>query len=68
MTRLMFKAIEKIETLSAEIQDEIAEQLRENLENELAWQKTLAKPQPNLRKLAKQAVRAVNEGKTKRIG
>ncbi len=68
MTRLMSKAIEKIETLSAEIQDEIAEQLLENLENELAWQKTLAKPQPNLRKLAEQAARAVNEGKTKRIG
>ncbi len=39
MTRLMSKAIEKIETLSAEIQDEIAEQLLENLENEFAWQK-----------------------------
>ncbi len=68
MTTLLARAIERLETLSAEMQDEIAEQLLEDLENELAWQKTLAKPQPKLRKLAEQAIRASDEGKTKKMG
>ncbi len=68
MTTLLAKAMSRIEKLPQEIQDEIAEQLLEDLENEVAWQKTLAKPQPKLRKLAEQAIRASDEGKTKKMG
>ncbi len=68
MTTLLSKAIARIETLPKEIQDEIAEQLLEDLENELAWQKTPAQPQPKLRKLAEQAIRQSDEGKTKKMG
>jgi predicted house-cleaning noncanonical NTP pyrophosphatase (MazG superfamily) len=68
MTTLLAKAMERIESLSEEIQDEIAEQLLDDLENELRWQETLAKPQPKLRKLAEKALRESRTGKTSKMG
>ncbi len=68
MTKLMTKAIEKIETLPEEIQDEIAGQLLEDIESEQGWQRDLAKPQPKLRQLAEKALRESEAGKTKKMG
>ncbi len=68
MTTLLSKAIKRIQVLPQELQDELAEQLLEDLESELKWQKTLAKPQTKLDKLANQALRDSSEGKTKKMG
>lgn len=68
MTTLLTKAIKQIEKLPSNLQDEIAEQLLSDFENEIAWQKTLAKPQSKLESLAERALRESEEGKTKKIG
>lgn len=68
MTTLLSKALKRIETLPQEIQDEIAEQLLEDVENELQWQKTLARPQTKLGKLAEKALQESTAGKTKKMG
>ncbi len=68
MTTLLSKAIKRIETLPQELQDEIAAQLLEDLESELKWQKTLAKPQSKLDRLAEKALQESAAGKTKKIG
>jgi hypothetical protein len=53
MTTLLAELIKEIEALPPEIQDEIAKQILEDIENELRWRKTLAQPQGKLEKLAK---------------
>ena len=68
MTTLLSKAMERIEALPQEIQDEIAEQLLEDIESEFKWQKTLAEPQTKLGKLAEKALRESSVGKTKKMG
>ncbi len=68
MTTLLAKAIKRIEELPLELQNEIAEQLLEDLESELQWQTTLAKPQPKLTKLAAKALEESRAGKTKKMG
>ncbi|MBI5652092.1 MAG: hypothetical protein HZC40_16880 [Chloroflexi bacterium] len=68
MTTLLSKAMKRIETLPQTLQDEIAEQLLEDIANELKWQKTLAKPQVKLEKLAEKALRESSAGKTKKMG
>jgi len=42
--------------LPPELQDEIARQILEDIENELKWQATLAQPHSKLEKLAKKAL------------
>ncbi len=68
MTNLLSKAIKRIEVLPQELQDELAEQLLEDIESELKWQKTLAKPQSKLGRLAEKALQESTVGKTKKIG
>ncbi len=68
MTTLLTKAIKQIEKLPANLQDEIAEQLLSDFESEMAWEKTLSKPQPKLELLAERALRESEEGKTKKMG
>jgi hypothetical protein len=68
MTTLLSKAIKSLEALPSELQDEIAEQLLEDIQNERAWQATLAKPQPKLDQLAEKALAQSRAGKTKKIG
>ncbi len=68
MTALLSKAIERIEALPPELQDEIAAQLMADIESELKWQKTLAKPQSKLGRLAEKALQESAAGKTKKIG
>jgi hypothetical protein len=67
MTTLLTKAISQIEQLPSDLQDEIAEQLLQDMESEIAWQKTLSKPQSKLEILAERALRASEEGKTKKM-
>lgn len=68
MTTLLTKAIKQIEKLAPNLQDEIAEQLLQDFENEMVWQKTLSKPQPKLESLAQRALRHSEQGGTKKIG
>lgn len=51
------KVIQQASNLPIEIQDEIAEQWLEDIENELSWQKTLQQPQDKLLYLAREALR-----------
>lgn len=67
MTALLSKAMKRIEALPPELQDEIAAQLMGDIENELKWQKTLAKPQSKLGRLAEKALQESAAGKTRRI-
>ncbi len=68
MTTLLLKAMKRIEALPREIQDEIAEQLMEDVQSELDWRKTLAKPQTKLNRLGEKALRESRAGKTKKMG
>jgi hypothetical protein len=68
MSSLLSKAIRKIEALPKELQNEIAAQLLEDVEGELKWQKTLAKPQSKLGGIADQALQQSEAGKTRKAG
>ena len=58
------KVIQQASTLPIEVQDEIAEQWLEDIENEMGWQKTLQQPQEKLSELAREALRQATQGKT----
>ena len=58
------KVIKQASALPIEIQEKIAEQWLEDIENELGWQKTLQQPQEKLSELAREALRQSAEGKT----
>lgn len=64
MSTRLEKVIQQASTLPAEIQDEIAEQWLEDIENELNWQKTLQQPQDKLAELAREALRQSARGET----
>jgi len=65
MPNLLEKVIQQAATLPIEIQDEIAEQWLEDIENEINWQKTLQQPQAQkLSELAQAALRQSERGET----
>lgn len=65
MPNLLEKVIQQAATLPIEIQDEIAEQWLEDIENEINWQKTLRQPQERrLSELAREALRQSARGET----
>lgn len=68
MRTLLSEAIKRIETLPPDIQDEIAKQLLEDLENERKWQDTLDNPQDKLEELASEALQKSESGETKKLG
>jgi hypothetical protein len=61
MTKLLEKAFEEAQKLSENLQDEIANQLLEDIQNELNWQKTLANPDIDLGIFLQMAQAALNE-------
>jgi hypothetical protein len=65
MPNLLEKVIQQAATLPIDIQDEIAEQWLEDIENEINWQKTLQQPQERrLSELAREALRQSARGET----
>ena len=56
MTASLRRAFEKASALPAGAQDQLAAQLREDIEAELQWDATLARSQPLLEKLARKAL------------
>jgi hypothetical protein len=71
MTSLMEKAFKEIQKLPSYLQDELAQQLLEDVQNELKWQESLSNPDTALgilQKMAEQALIEDQEGKTENKG
>jgi len=68
MTPNFTQLIEKAATLPAVIQEEIALQWLDDIDNELQWQTTLEQPQSQLENLALAALQEAKQGKTLKIG
>jgi uncharacterized membrane protein YccC len=69
MTNLLTEAFRKAQDLPDYLQNELAQQLIEDVENELGWQQTLAQPQGLL--LDEMAAKALDDsmkGKTRKMG
>ncbi|PSB19965.1 hypothetical protein C7B65_09900 [Phormidesmis priestleyi ULC007] len=69
MTNLLTEAFRKARDLPDYLQDELAEQLIEDVENEIKWQQLLSRPQSmKLDELAEKALSDSMNGKTREIG
>jgi hypothetical protein len=71
MTQLLEKAFKEAKKLSNDLQDEIAHQLLEDIQNELGWLETLANQDIDLNVLQKMAQAALiedREGRTEEKG
>jgi hypothetical protein len=70
ISKLLSNVIQQAQTLPIAIQDELAEQFLEDIENEIKWQETLSKPQESLvlEEIARKALQDLQEGRTKAMG
>jgi hypothetical protein len=71
MTSLMEKAFGEVQKLPTYLQDELAQQLLEDIHNELQWQETLSNPDIDLGVLGTMAQGALieeQEGRTEHKG
>jgi hypothetical protein len=71
MTELLEQAFKEAQKLSNYLQDELAQQLLEDIHNELKWQDSLSNPDVNLdvlREMAQIALIEDREGKTEEKG
>lgn len=71
MTSLMEKAFGEVQKLPTYLQDELAQQLLEDIHNELQWQETLSDPDIDLGVLGRMAQGALieeQEGRTEHKG
>jgi hypothetical protein len=68
MTANLTQLLEKAATLPDIIQEEIALQWLDDIENELQWQTTLEQPQPKLEQLALAALQQAKQSKTIKKG
>jgi DNA-binding protein YbaB len=70
LSTLLSKAVQKAQELPEAIQDELAEQFIEDIENEIKWQETLSKPQDRLilKELAQKAMTDSENGQTEEMG
>ena len=71
MTELLKQAFTEAQKLSDDLQDELAQQLLEDIENELKWQESLSNSEDDLGILEEMAQRALiedREGKTEEKG
>ena len=71
MTQLLKRAFQEAQKLSNYLQDELAQQLLEDIENELKWQESLSLPDIDLSILQEMAHLALledEEGKTEDKG
>ena len=69
MTNLLAEAFRKAQNLPDYLQDELAEQLIEDVENEIKWQQLLSQPQDmKLDELAAKALSDSMNGKTRKMG
>jgi hypothetical protein len=69
MTDLLSEAFRKAQNLPDYLQNELAEQLIEDVENEIKWQQLLSQPQNiKLDELAAKALSDSINGKTRKMG
>jgi hypothetical protein len=68
MTMLLTEAFKKASKLPETIQDEIAMQLIEDIENEIGWETAFEETQDKLDKLAQKAIMDFNAGRVKKMG
>ncbi|MFM7545596.1 MAG: hypothetical protein ACKO3I_03645 [Synechococcales cyanobacterium] len=66
MTTLLQKAFAEVQKLPIYLQDELAQQLLEDIENELKWQKSLAREDIELGALLAMAQEALLEEQERR--
>ncbi|MGH8658355.1 MAG: hypothetical protein ACREV4_07760 [Gammaproteobacteria bacterium] len=67
MTKLLERAVKKIEALPDREQDAIAALILEELEDETRWEKTFARTQDALARLAAEAMAEDRAGKTEAL-
>ena len=69
ISKLLSNVIQQAQSLPIAIQDEIAEQFLEDVENEIKWQETLSKPQESLvlEEMARKVLENYQAGRTKVI-
>ncbi len=68
MTKLLAEAFEKASKLPADLQDELARELIEDLAGEAQWDQTLADSADTLDKMAEEALNEHRAGRTKPMG
>ena len=69
MNNLLTEAFNKAQNLPEHLQNELAQQLIEDIENELKWQQSLSQPQlSKLEELAAKALHDSIDGRTEQIG
>jgi hypothetical protein len=69
MNNLLKEALRKAQDLPDYVQNELAEQLIEDIENEMKWQQLLSQPQNmKLEELAAKALSDSINGKTRKMG
>jgi len=69
MTDLLTEAFSKAQNLPDYLQDELAAQLIEDIENEVKWQQSLSQPQPSkLEQLAAKALQDSANAQTEKLG
>jgi hypothetical protein len=68
MTQILEKAFAKAAAMPADLQEQLAEQMLEDIDGEMKWDKTLAKSQKLLEHLARSAKQARKQGKTHKKG
>ncbi len=69
MTSQLSEAFKKAQNLPDYLQNELAEQLLEDIQNELKWQQELSGEQPSqLEQLAAKALEESSTGKIKELG
>ena len=71
MNKLLKKAFQEAQKLSNDLQDELAQQFLEDIQNELKWQEMLSNPDVDLgvlREMAQIALIEDREGKTEEKG
>jgi hypothetical protein len=69
MTKLLVEAFKKVQDLPEYLQNELAEQLIEDVENELQWQQLLSQPQnAKLEELAAKGLKDFVDSRTRKMG
>jgi hypothetical protein len=68
MTTLLQQAFEKASQLPAQLQDQLAKDLMDDISGELQWDATLARSEELLEKLAEKALREFEAGRTRPQG
>jgi len=67
MTKLLKQAFEKASELPANLQDELARELLQDMQAEQKWDETFVESQDVLDSLAKDALKQHKNGRTKRM-